>query len=74
MPMSDKIKKNRNKGEYVGSFMDKEHTDKILAVEKLFDEYFGDVGRNRSRALRYIIDCFDPNNLGEFPKSQASVS
>jgi hypothetical protein len=66
--------KSRHKGEFVGTYIaDKEQLTKIAEVERLFDEHFGDKGRNRSRALRYIIDCFDPCVLDRFPKSQAPV-
>jgi len=64
-------KKIRNKGDFVGSFMEKEQVEKITEVERLFDKYFGDAGRNRSKALRYIIDQFNIAELAEFPKSQA---
>lgn len=68
-----KSKKIRNKGDFIGSFMEPEQIGKITEVEKLFDKYFGDVGRNRSKALRYIIDQFNMDELADFPKDQAPV-
>lgn len=58
----------------MGGYVENEHIDKISVVEREFDKYFGDVGRNRSRALRYIVECFDPQWLKDFPKSQPPVS
>ncbi len=67
-------KKNRNKGNFVGGYVEDTQLQKIEAVERLFDEQFGDAGRNRTRALRFIIDSFDPAWLSKFPKDLASRS
>jgi len=69
-----KKSKNRNKGTFVGGYLTNEQIEKIQAVEKLFDEQFGDTGRNRTRAMRFIIDSFDPAWLSKFPKDLASKS
>lgn len=71
--MSEKKQEtNRHKGDFVGTYItDKEQIAKIAEVERFFDEHFGEAGRNRSRALRYIIDCFDPAVLNHFPKAGA---
>lgn len=70
--MSEEKAKSRNKGNFVGGYITDTHLQKIEEVEKLFDEQFGDVGRNRTRALRFIIDSFNTEWLSEFPKSLAS--
>lgn len=66
--------KTRNKGKFVGGYLTDEQIKKIEAVEKLYDEQFGDAGRNRTRAMRFIIDSFDPEWLSKFPKDLASKS
>jgi len=72
--LESKSTKPRNKGIYVGGYVENEHIDKIAVVEQEFDRHFGEVGRNRSRALRYIVECFDPAWLKNFPKSPAPAS
>jgi hypothetical protein len=69
-----KSTKPRNKGTFLGVYVEDGHIDKIAAVERKFDEAFGEEGRNRSRAIRYILDCFDTDFLEHFPKSLASAS
>ena len=59
---------NRHKGNYVGAYLEEDHISKIEQVANLYDEFFGEKGRNRSRALAYIIDCFNTSMLSEFPK------
>ena len=66
--------KPRNKGTFLGVFVENEQAEKIAAVEKVFDESFGNRGRNRSQAIRYMLDCFDLGYLNQFPKSLASAS
>lgn len=72
--MAEKKTKPRNKGTFIGIHVDREHVEKIATVEKEFDKYFGDAGRNKSRAIRYIVECFDPAWLENFPKSLPLVS
>lgn len=72
--MENEQKKGRNKGVFVGGYLTDEQIKKIQAVEKLFDEQFGDSGRNRTRAIRFIVDSFDPAWLSKFPKDLASKS
>lgn len=62
--------KSRHKGNYVGAYLSEEHIEKIEAVAAKYDEFFGEKGRNRSRAISYIIDCFNTAVLSDFPKSQ----
>lgn len=71
--MEEKRTKDNHKGSFVGGYFTDEHLEKISEVEKLYDEHFGEPGRNRSRALRYIVDCFRPEWLQTFPKSPAPV-
>jgi hypothetical protein len=66
--------KQRHKGKFVGGYLTEEQIKKIEAVEKLYDEQFGDVGRNRTRAIRFIVDSFNPEWLSKFPKDLASKS
>jgi len=66
--------KTRNKGKFVGGYLTDEQIKKIETVEKLYDEQFGDAGRNRTRAIRFIIDSFQPEWLSKFPKDLASKS
>jgi hypothetical protein len=66
--------KSRNKGTFVGGYVETTHLEKIETVERMFDEQFGEIGRNRTRAIRYIVDCFDPAWLKNFPKNHASKS
>jgi hypothetical protein len=63
--------KPRNKGTFLGVFVEDEQAEKIAAVEKVFDDSFGNRGRNRSQAIRYMLDCFDLGFLQHFPKSQS---
>ncbi len=69
-----KKSKSRNKGIFVGGYLTEEQIEKIAAVEKLYDEQFGEPGRNRTKAMRYIIDCFSVEFLKSFPKDLASKS
>lgn len=66
--------KSRNKGIFVGGYLTEEQIEKIAAVERLYDEQFGEPGRNRTRAIRFIIDSFNPEWLSKFPKDLASKS
>jgi hypothetical protein len=67
--------KPRNKGVYIGAYVDNSHIDKIAAVEEEFGKLIGAAaGGHRSRAIRYIVECFDPAWLKDFPKSQAPVN
>jgi hypothetical protein len=69
--MEEKRSESRHKGAFVGGYFSDEHMEKIAAVERLYDQDYGDPGRNRSRALRYIIECFNTEWLKNFPKSPA---
>ena len=66
--------KKYHKGNFVGGYLTDEQMKKIQAVEKLYDEQFGEPGRNRTRAIRYIIDCFEVDFLKSFPKDLTSKS
>lgn len=68
--MAKEKEKSRHKGNYVGAYLSEEHLAKIEEVASKYDELFGEKGRNRSRAISYIIDCFNPAVLTDFPKSQ----
>ncbi len=68
---------NRHAGKFVGGYLDEKHIATIEEIEKLYDEIL-EPGRNRSRAMRYIIEVFGehftPDMIRQrFPKSQPSV-
>ena len=63
---------DRHTGKFVGAYLSDDQVAKIEVVEKKFDEMIGEPGRNRTRALRWILDNFDTEWLSDFPKSQAS--
>ncbi len=63
-------KTDKHLGKFVGGYLNEEQLKKIDEMAKLMD---GDPSRNRTRALRYIIDCFNPEWGAYFPKSQPSV-
>lgn len=65
---------DRHAGKFVGGYLSPDQVAKIDAVATKYDEVFGDAGRNRTRALRWILDNFDPEWLADFPKSLASKS
>lgn len=64
--------KNKHLGKFVGGYLTEDQLIKIEAVTKKYDEHFGETGRNRTRAIRFIIDSFNTEWLSEFPKSLAS--
>lgn len=69
-----KEKKSQHKGQFIGGYFEQDHLDKLAVVEARFDEDFGDKGRNRSRALRYILESFDLSDLKYFPKDRPRAS
>lgn len=70
----EKKGEDRHKSKFVGVHLDDEHLDKLAEVAKRFDEVFGEKGRNRSKALRYILECYDLADLEYFPKGHRPVS
>lgn len=63
---------DRHTGKFVGAYLAEEQVAKIAAVEQKFDQMFGEPGRNRTRAIRWILDNFNTEWLSDFPKNQAS--
>ena len=69
---------NRHAGKFVGGYLEDKHIATIEEIEKLYDEIL-EPGRNRSRAMRYIIETFGTHFTVDairesFPKSHPSVS
>lgn len=52
------ISESSHKGTFIGAYISDEELEKIKLVEKKFDSHLGDVGRNRSRAIRWMVDTF----------------
>ena len=66
--------KSRNKGVYMALHLETDdQVQKVELVEKKFDELFGNTGRNRSRAIRWLIDSVPVEAIEAFPKDQASA-
>lgn len=70
MAQESKIGSTRNKGRHVSTYLTDERFEKISQVEEKFNELFGEAGRNKSKAIAYIIDCFDTGLLANFPKGR----
>lgn len=60
-------KEDNHKGTFVGVHLSDEQVEKVEKIAQAFNDTFGDVGRNRARALRWLIDCFDESWLENFP-------
>jgi len=60
-------KEDNHKGTFVGVHLSDEQVEKVEKIAQAFNDTFGDVGRNRARALRWLIDCFDESWLDSFP-------
>lgn len=71
--MEDKKKEDQHKGVFVGGYFHSDQLEKIVAIEKAYDKHFGEAGRNRTRALRWLIDSFRPEWIADFPKSPTLV-
>lgn len=68
------ISQSSHKGTFIGAYVSEEHQAKIKKVEEMFDKFYGSPGSNRTRALRYIINCFDPATLDDFPRVKSTGS
>jgi len=59
---------NRHKGVFTGVHLTDDQLLKVELIAKAFDNSFGDAGRNRGRAIRWLIDAFDESWLDNFPE------
>lgn len=72
--MADTEQKSRHKGTFIGGYFSEEQIAKIKLVEQKYNEDYGKAEGNRTRALRWILDAFDPECLVNFPKNKPSAS
>lgn len=67
MAKKESKEKDAHKGTLIGAHFSDEQIEKIEKIAQVYDRTFGDVGRNRARALRWLVDCFDESWLNNFP-------
>jgi len=72
--MANAESKSRHKGIFIGGYFTEEQIAKIKLVEQKYNDDYGKAEGNRTRALRWILDAFDPSCLVNFPKNQPFAS